>query len=282
VRAILKVSSEITKSARATGTVSSQDEVKINALEDKVTAAMGEIQKANERRAAQLKKKLAQEAEAEKRLKRKEELAAAKAAKVTEDESTKKRPSSEPATDSSEKADEAKSGEVTASRKKPKPLGEKELKELATIEKQKSMLMNFFSSPTSKSKKSDDPSTQPAPARSDAAELVPPSAAIPATVAPVAAPSQLSCAVDLSQFLTTPLSMSEIVLANKERYGKAQGLRYHKPHRKPLSLSVTVTAPQADSAFDSSPNNYAEIKDVLVDSRKRLLSFAEDYRPAYL
>jgi hypothetical protein len=216
-------------------------------------------------------------------MKRKEELAAAKAAKVTEDESTKKRPSSEPTADSSEKTDEVKGGEVPASRKKPKPLGEKELKELATIEKQKSMLMNFFSSPTSKSKKSVDPSTQPVQARSDAAALVPPSTApIPATVAPVAAPSQLSCAVDLSQFLTTPLSMSEIVLANKERYGKAQGLRYHKPHRKPISLSVTVTAPQADSAFDSSPNNYAEIKDVLVDSRKRLLSFAEDYRPAYL
>jgi hypothetical protein len=287
VRAILKVSAEITKSARATGTVSSQDEVKINALEDKVTAAMGEIKKANERKTAQLKKKLAQEAEVEKRLKRKEEQAVAKAAKAVSEESTKKRPSAEPA-DSSEKSEEGKSGEA-ASRKKSKPLGEKELKEMATIEKQKSMLMSFFSSPTSKAKKTTESSASQPQSQVSAAEPDPLSEAVPVTVmAPLAAPAPRPlCTTDLSQFLATPLSMSEIVQANKKRYGKGAqgGVRYHRPHRKPLLLSVTVTAPQAaadSSAFDCAANNYAEIKDVFVDSRKRLLSFAEDFRPAYL
>ena len=277
VRAILKVISEISKSARATGTISSQDEVKINALEDKVTAAMGEIQKANERKATQLKKKLAQDAEAEKRMKRKEEMAAARAAKASEDDITKKRTSLE-TVDSSEKIDE-----LGSSRKKPKPLGEKELKELATIEKQKSILMNFLTPQTCKSKKPLDSSSlhaqlgEPSSESADPLSLSP----IPVNAAPIAAP-QPSCTVDLNHFLQNPLSMSEIILANKRRFDKAKGISYRGRHRKPISLSVTITAPQTDCAFDSGLNNYAEIKDVLVDSRKRLLSFAEDYRPAYL
>jgi hypothetical protein len=276
VRAIFKVISEIMKSASSSGVISSQDEVKINSLEDKVTAAMAEIQKASEKRAALLKKRLAQEADAEKRLKRKEELAAAKSGKVSDEEATKKRPfASEP----SEPGDKESTFPSETPKKKPKPLGGKELKELATIEKQKSMLMSFLHAPTTPKTKKFHSESLAIATQGPSEETLP----LPSQES-VQSTHSLQQSLDvelLSGFLKSPMSMAEILLANRERYSSSASLNYHKPLRKPLTLSVTVTSP-AESAWDSGASNYAEIKDVHVDSRKRLLSFAEDFRPAYL
>jgi hypothetical protein len=277
VRAIFKVVSEVIKSASPSGAISGQDEVKINGLEDKVTAAMADIQKANEKKAALLKKKLSQEAETEKRLKRKEELAAAKAGKCSEDEASKKRPLSSEQVEVVDK--EAPASD--APKKKLKQLGERELKELATIEKQKTMLLSFLQPPTPKTKtkaQSESPCVAPqCPSKSEGIEAPPNQDLSQSSLAPL--PQFLNAEL-LTGFLKSPLSVKEIVLDNRKRYSSAC-LSYHKLPRKPRALSVTVTSP-ADSAWgESGANNYAEIKDVFVDSRKRLLSFAEDYRPAY-
>jgi hypothetical protein len=49
-----------------------------------------------------------------------------------------------------------------------------------------------------------------------------------------------------------------------------------------VTLSVTVASSAADSDPFGSGGDYSELKEVTVDSRKRLFSFAEDYRPPYL
>lgn len=278
MKAIFKVISEITKCSRLTGSISAQDEVKINSLEDKVTAAMGEIQKSNDKKAALLKKKIAQEVEAEKRLKRKEELAAAKVAKISEDERSKKRSGSE-MTDAPVNNDSTEVAGDIAPKKKVKPLGEKEMKEIATLEKQKSMLMNFFTSPTSKSKKG--PFDSSPLGQNTTSVIGTPSTCDENPSENAALPETHRIDVDkFEQYLKNPLSMPEIFAANKMRYSNMMALKYHKAYRKPKTLSVTVTS-HSDSAWDNA-NNYAEIKDIHVDSRKRLFSFAEDYRPAYL
>lgn len=271
IRAIYKVISEIIKCARLTGTISSQDEVKINSLEDKVTAALGEVQKANEKKASLLKKKIAQETEAEKRLKRKEELAATKATKTLDDEHSKKRSSA----DCSEEIEKGDSTNVVP-KKKLKSLGEKALKEMATLEKQKSMLMSFFTSPTSKAKKPANDCSPSGPLLCASVGDSPEDR----VDAPSLEPSAPRVNVEkIDQYFKTPLTMAEIYAANKNRYTSSIDLRYHKSFRKPKTLSVTVTS-SSEGAWESGAN-YAEIKDIRVDSRKRLFSFAEDFRPPY-
>ncbi len=53
--------------------------------------------------------------------------------------------------------------------------------------------------------------------------------------------------------------------------------------RAPKSLSVTVTVEKENyNPFTDANPSYCEVREVFVDSRMKLLSFYEDYRPPYL
>lgn len=54
-----------------------------------------------------------------------------------------------------------------------------------------------------------------------------------------------------------------------------------KRHRRLQTLTVTVSGTPT-SAFDlAGSSSYSELKEVTVDPRRKLFSFAEDYRPPY-
>ena len=145
VKAVHKAMEELTKCARkppsasaadSSGTslssLSSEDEVRVSALEDRVTKALLELHKSTERKLALQKKLESQREAADKKEQKKIEAAAEKAEK----EALRKKAQEEKEREKQEAAESAKKSARVAS--------EKDLKEKALREKQKNMLMSFL------------------------------------------------------------------------------------------------------------------------------------------
>ena len=256
IKAIFQVIVKLTKFLPlGDGNIPNEEEIKINALEDKVTASLAEIQKAHEKKVALEKKRLLAEAETEKKLKRKLELSTSSKNSL-EEEKTKKKISEEVSNNSSNSdnnttnsstlqvdTNQDKSEEVPQ-KKKLKPLGEKEKKEQAVMEKQKSLLLNFLT-PTSKSKTSSQNNVSSSNDNHKNNSMISPTSARFDTLNDYSTPDKLltslpSTTLEVSdnanflnninqnhcskidielfeKYLLNPISLSEIILQNSKR-----------------------------------------------------------------
>ena len=263
-----------TSGGGAVSSLTGEDEVKVAGLEDRVTKALLELHKSSERRQS-LRKRLEEQArrrdeqrarEEQARLDKEAKLAAAAAA-----------------------VSETGGGEGEDGRKKAgggtKPPSDKQLKEQALKEKQQHLLMSFLG----RGGTAPGPSCGPAPSATEATAPDPTSLEqqTPSPVPPSAdnkrsPPPSSFCEEEFLRHLLSDQAMASISAAHRKRFA-ATAQKSCRRRRTPwVSLTVTVSSDPPGSEWGGGGSGgYSEIKDVRVRHKRKLLCFAEDYRPPY-
>ena len=267
-----------TSGGGAVSSLSAEDEVKVAGLEDRVTKALLELHKSSERRQS-LRKRLEEQArrrdeqrarEEQARLDKEAKLAAAAAA-----------------------VSESGGGEGEEGRKKAgggtKPLSDKQLKEQALKEKQQHLLMSFLGrgsatpcpSPARSCRLPPSVPEAPAPGQTSSGKQTsappPPSPDTKISSRPLAL-----CEEEFLRHLLSDQAMTSISAAHRQRFAAKAGSNCRRRRTPWVSLTVTVCSDPPDSEWGGGGGGgYSEIKDVRVRRRRKLLCFAEDYRPPY-
>lgn len=230
-------------------TATPEEAAKLDQLEEKAVKAWGDMERAKDKRVALLKKR---EADAmEKRRKEQEKLE--KQQQKEREQEEKRRAAAEAAALAAQKKEAAAASAKAASN--------------AAVEKQRNMMMQFIKT------------AAPAPCSTSKASTS------CASSSQNAAQTSSTTEFDVEKFerdLETPFSSSELMKEYRQRYAN-RSITARGKMRPKKSLMVTVTVNQNEFGGLGGSGGYCcEVKEVTVDSRKKLLSFCEDYRPAYL